>query len=275
MVPKEHGAWAMLLVPFAVGAAVSRQFGVAVPLFLIACLSLFMARYPLSLYWKGIGKRGRDEEGRRLLTWLAVYSLTGLAALALLVAITSRALIIPLAAPLVLLLPLHLYMQRRRVERSIWGQLMTIAGLAWVAPMSYYAAGGRFDSTAVVLWVLTFLYSGASVFYVKLKVRQRSAAGGGGRWEQARSLASYMVFVAAALILLVVLQATPLLAPLAFVPLFYKAASASLAPKAAKSIREIGFVELGHSILFTILLVAAYLLLPGNAALTGLPAVIQ
>lgn len=260
MIPREHGAWAMMLVPFAAGVAVAREFNVAVPLFLVACIALFMARYPLGLLWKNIGKR--QDSGRfKQTAWAALYLGIALGSLGLLFLLTGRLFLITLAAPVVLLLSVHLYLQRIRLGRSVGGQLVGIAALSWVAPMSYYVASGRFDSIAIVLWALTFLYSGASVFYVKMKVRQRTA-NADNRWQQARGLVLYLGLVSICLAGLVAVQAAPPLAAIAFVPLFYKSGSAAVFPRAAKSIKQIGFAELGHAILFVLLIVGSFLIVP-------------
>ena len=55
LVPREHGAWGMLLVPLATGAVVAarvRFHGLALALFVIVTVSLFWLRTPLEA-WLG------------------------------------------------------------------------------------------------------------------------------------------------------------------------------------------------------------------------------
>jgi len=50
VVPREHGAWGMLLVPLATGAVVAAKSainGSALALFIMAAMSLFWLRTPL------------------------------------------------------------------------------------------------------------------------------------------------------------------------------------------------------------------------------------
>ncbi|MBI4299863.1 MAG: YwiC-like family protein, partial [Chloroflexi bacterium] len=47
LIPKEHGAWAMLLVPFVIGAAVAGRWDLKVTLLLVSVLCLYVARNPL------------------------------------------------------------------------------------------------------------------------------------------------------------------------------------------------------------------------------------
>ncbi|WP_371932622.1 YwiC-like family protein [Bacillus carboniphilus] len=51
-IPKQHGAWAMLIVPFVLGMALSSFTWVHVPLFL-GWLFLYLASYPLLMLTKG------------------------------------------------------------------------------------------------------------------------------------------------------------------------------------------------------------------------------
>src|SRR5215469_13965192 len=55
VIPREHGAWGMLLVPLATGAIVAVQFAInplALTLFVIAALGLFWIRTPVEA-WMG------------------------------------------------------------------------------------------------------------------------------------------------------------------------------------------------------------------------------
>ena len=59
--PKEHGAWAMLYVPFVLGVTVAWQLSWAVLLLLLATSALFIARESLLVWWRA-QTRGRTTE---------------------------------------------------------------------------------------------------------------------------------------------------------------------------------------------------------------------
>lgn len=65
LVPKQHGAWAMLMLPFALGIAAGQPSWLHLPLF-IGWLLLYFATYPLLMAVKGKNKR-------YYLKWLAIY----------------------------------------------------------------------------------------------------------------------------------------------------------------------------------------------------------
>ena len=77
MITREHGTWAMLLVPLLVGLGLGERWSWALPLFALASLALFLARYPLSLVFRSYLGR-RTQSGRERL-WLALYSALALA----------------------------------------------------------------------------------------------------------------------------------------------------------------------------------------------------
>ena len=54
VIPREHGAWGMLLVPLATGAVAALHFSVnggALALFIVAAMSLFWLRTPVESWW--------------------------------------------------------------------------------------------------------------------------------------------------------------------------------------------------------------------------------
>src|SRR3990172_6015213 len=76
--PREHGAWAMLLIPLVVGLAVAGNWGWEGPLFLGACLALYAARQPITMLARGSSDTTASQRGTAL-TWLAVYLVLALA----------------------------------------------------------------------------------------------------------------------------------------------------------------------------------------------------
>lgn len=267
LLPREHGAWAMFLVPFAVGAGVAETVGWETLLLLLATLFLFAARYPASLLAKASARQPTGRlSPRRPFLWLAIYVGLGLLFGAPLLWPYGRWALLPLGALGLLFWALHLYLQGRRLERTAWGELLAIAGLSLAAPAAYYGSRGALDRTAFSLWLLTFLYSGSSVFYVKMTIQHLAAKARpstlAGRWALGRAAALYQGFLLVVATSLALGGSAPPLALVAFVPLTFKVARGVLLAPAAVSVRHIGFGEVGHAVLFTVLLLLAYRLGP-------------
>ena len=162
-------------------------------------------------------------------------------------------------AAVCLLISLH--MVRERLERTEFGELVGIAGLTLAAPGAYYAASGETGAGAFFLWLLCSLYFGASVFYVKMRVRHRALKPGaprGSLWPMGRSTALYCLLTVAMVLALVLARQIPVLSSAAFAPLALKCLLAIVRPAPGMTLRQVGIVELGHSALFGLLLALAY-----------------
>src|SRR5262247_2193878 len=76
--PKEHGAWAMLYVPFALGVAVAGRVNWPVLLLLLSATAAFISRESLLVYWRARARvRDAAEAGRALLIYLTLAAAFG------------------------------------------------------------------------------------------------------------------------------------------------------------------------------------------------------
>ncbi len=279
MLPREHGAWAMLLIPYLVGTIVAGWGGWTSFLLLLCVLLLFSGSRPLEVALQGSARPlrgvGADlkpalegnysnetiERRRRALTRLAAYlGLGSVAGILLLVPFHRWALVV-MGIVAGVALAAQLPLKRWRWDRSWPARLLSIAALSATGPAAYYAASGLLDRRAAAVWVLSFLYSGASVFYVRLifqpPARLKQRALGELRAEAGRQMAGYLGIALLALGILTALGWMPPLAPVVLLPTAVKAAWAWLRPKYRPTLKEAGLAEIGHSGLFALLAVAA------------------
>lgn len=260
--PKEHGSWAMLAVPLVLGLTVAPAWHWRILALVAAALAFFLLRYPLALLVK---TRKRATAGRAgFWAWAAVYG--GLAALSGGWLLLAHGLwwLLPMGLLGGLLVLFHLWLVARRQEMSLAGELAGIAGLALGAPMAYYAASGRLDGTALVLWLINTLYFGGTVFYIKLKVRQQPRLPAphrpGERLVKAKACLTYQAAALSLVVLLAALRWAPLLAPLAFVPVTVKVVRGAWQWQDRKSLSltRLGVAELVHSVAFSVLVIVAF-----------------
>ncbi len=169
----------MFLVALVVGIGVAGTVNGPVLLFGLTTMVLFLMRYPLSLVIKG---RQRSRTRPDAWRWVVIYAGLALGLGGALLVWSRLWGLLALGGVAGLLLTLYLWQVAHHAETSAVGELLGVAGLALGAPGAYAVGTGRFDSTALVLWVLNLLYFGGSVFYVRLRVREQSRRPAPGGW---------------------------------------------------------------------------------------------
>ncbi|MBI4346716.1 MAG: YwiC-like family protein [Elusimicrobia bacterium] len=169
MLPREHGSWALLLVPIALGAgAAGVRDGGAVALFTALALFGFLARVPLLALVDGTAPRA----GR----WLALYGGLAGAALALLLGLYGRWLILAFGVLALGAMAWTVRLTLARRQMSLANELVGVFGLSLGAPAAHYAATGSLGVEAWTLWALSALYLVGPVFHVKAAVAGHRAA---------------------------------------------------------------------------------------------------
>jgi hypothetical protein len=246
--PKEHGAWAMLYVPFVLGVAVAGRVNWPVFLLLLSATAVFVSRESLLVYWRARA-RGREaaDAGRALLLYLALAAAFG----SPLIFAFKLFWLIPLGLVGAALLLINGKQAVRMEERGTTGEIMAIVGLTTTAPAAYYAACGRWEMAAFRLWLLSALYMASSVFYIKLRVyrlnpRKQAAA---AAW---RSCAFYHSFLIVALPALIFGGGLGLFAFIAFAPAMVRTFWGMFAPKSRVNLTRAGILEIVYSLVFLI-----------------------
>jgi hypothetical protein len=261
--PKEHGSWAMLIVPLLVGFILAPTWHGRVLVLLVAAFGFFLARYPLAT----LVKTWRRKTNRAYLwRWTAIYGGVTVLSGAWLVFAQGLWWLLVMGIIGGALVCFHLWLVSRRQEMSVMGELSGILGLALGAPMAYYAASGQLDQTAALLWLVNVLYFGGTVFYIKLKVRYQprlpAPAQPAQRLLKAKACLAYQTIALTTLILLATLRLAPILTPLALVPATFKVLYGvwQWQDKRSLSLVRLGITEIIHAVVFTLLIIGAFTL---------------
>ncbi|MDO8670490.1 MAG: YwiC-like family protein [Dehalococcoidia bacterium] len=264
MFPKEHGGWAMLLIPYVIGLGVAARLGLESLLFLCGILLVFLASEPLSVIVKSLRVNSLGPISRRgaALRWFLLYlSLTGLATLPI-VLVYDRWWMVLFGVLGLSFLGLQGFIEARRMDRTIAGELVGAVGLSLSAPGVYYVTLGDLDATALLLWLLCALHMMGSVLYINMRLRQHLARGKcsdfSARLAIGRKVIVYLAVLLAVLVVLSLLGQVPILAIVAFVPFVYKVLRAILWLIPSFSFKRIGLLELAGSALFAGLLILSY-----------------
>jgi hypothetical protein len=123
-------------------------------------------------------------------------------------------------------------------------------------------AKGALDATAIALYLLNVLYFGGTVLYIKFKVREqpRLAAPPSlqARLWSGRASILYHAVVAAFVALFAAMNWLPALVPLAFILPMCKVIGGVLTKPERLNIRRLGFIELGFTFTFVLIILAAF-----------------
>ena len=171
--PQDHGSWVFILSPLLVGIFAGGDFTYATFNLIVAAMSAFMIRQPLTVAVKAYsGRRSKtDLDSARF--WVLVYgSISALALLGLI--LEGFGYILFLAVPGLPVFAWHLWLVSRRAERRQAGVEVIATGvLSLTAPAAYWIGIREYDSIGWWLWGFTWLQSAASIVYAYLRLSQR------------------------------------------------------------------------------------------------------
>ena len=188
---------------------------------------------------------------------LAIYLVASGIAASLLLLVYQRWTLVAFGAVASVALVIQLILRQHRLDRTWTSRLVAIAALSVTGPAAYYAATGMVDRRAMAVWVLAFLYSAASVFFVRMIYRpprkRRASEIAGGRTEAQRNMLIYLGVAALVVLGLSAAGWLPPLGPLALLPLAVKVGRATRRQEHQTSLKEIGLAELWHTALFALL----------------------
>lgn len=236
--PREHGAWGILLIPFATAVGVTGIFDFKVALLLASVLCFYIARtsylkgrlqwmgiligvsfgcaFPLVFFWQ--------------LWWLVAFGAVG--------------------APLAF----------RKTERSVTMQLLAVGGLTLTAPAAWYVATGALDARAWWLWLLNLLYFAGGVFYVKMHIaaaiRRQPFENLADRARHGAMVLAYHAGLVAVLLALASRGVIAFWVLLAYAPMVARAFAGVGRLEPVLRIKRLGWTEVTYSLVFAALLMA-------------------
>jgi hypothetical protein len=205
--PREHGAWGLLLQPFIAGAILAREWNWLLLPALGLTLFGFLLREPLTILARQrFVWRTENPQTRPALKWLAVEALGAALCLALLVPTLPVAPLAALTGLAATLTGIAVWMTILNKQRSVILQLISAAGLGTTALLAILACTGAIPAWAWPLWAVLTFHGAASI----LTVHQRLALKRTGGQPSPRT------YIAPALSLISALAAPVLAIPLAF-----------------------------------------------------------
>src|SRR5208283_5145500 len=263
LIPREHGAWGMLLVPLATGAIVGLPFGVDVgglTLFIVAAMSLFWLRTPVEA-WLGTSAIKAQTEQECAFVLRAIVGIGVLAAISIAMLLWNghnRGLLL-IGAVAVLAFATQALVKKLGRKGRMPAQVIGAVGLTSTAAGAYYVATGKLDHVALALWLANWLFAGDQIHFVQLRLRSSRAASINEKLQQGLSFFAGQVALIGILLATSRFGVLPTWIALAFVPVLFRGTLWFVRGRKPLDVHKLGFSELTQALVFGALLCAAFL----------------
>lgn len=263
VVPREHGAWGMLLVPLATGAAAGLMRGgqpLPLAIFTTAAMAVFWLRTPVES-WLGTTPLHAQSAAERRVVLVFILFLSAIAGLMLAALFwegRNRSLL-PLGAVAVLAFVVQAALKKLSRNLRMAAQVTGALGLTAAAPAAYMVVTGRFDSIAAGLWLANWLFAGDQIHFVQLRIHAARAAGWKEKLQRGRLFFAGQFAMLLALAVAARFSLLPWWTLAAFLPVLLRGMAWFQGPPEPLRVRQLGWSELSQSVIFGLLLVAAFL----------------
>jgi YwiC-like protein len=263
VIPREHGAWGMMLVPLATGAIVALPSGInagALTLFIVAAMSLFWLRTPIEA-WFGTSaiKAQTPQEGAFVLRAIIGISLLATASVAALLWTSSNRGLLIIGAIAALAFAAQAGVKRLGRSGRMPAQVIGAIGLTSTAAGAYYVAAGKLDNVALALWLANWLFAGNQIHFVQVRIRSSRAATLDEKLQQGLPFFAGQVVLIGAIFAACRFRLFPTAIALAFVPVLLRGTLWFVRGRQPLDVHKLGFSELSQALLFGALLSAAFL----------------
>ncbi|WP_171716985.1 YwiC-like family protein [Paenibacillus phytohabitans] len=232
-IPNQHGAWAMLVLPFLFGVAASRGQLIHIPLF-VCWLLIYLFSFPLL----------QGVKTRRFKRYAQPLKLYGILLLPLIIyLVAAEPVLLWFVLPLVPLFAVNLYYARTKNERALLNDISAIVAFCLIIyPVFYVGQGGSWQ-TVTELFVLAVLYFTGTALYVKTVIRERN---------------NIRFYYGSVLYHLLVAAAGLFLFPSLLVPLLILLLRAAILPKTGITAKRTGIIEIGFSVMLYVSVLVLY-----------------
>ena len=262
VLPREHGAWGILLVPLVTGAWIGFATGrgiLPLILFLTASLALFCLRTRVEA-WLGTSPLRAHSPAERWVVAHAIFIYASVAILAigwLLWREHADGLLL-VGGAAAMFFAVRVGLRKLGSRARLAAQLAGALGLTATAAGAYYVVTGVLDQRALILWAANWLFAANQIHFVQTRIHGARARGRSdklrsGRWFLAGEIVTAFLLAAAWR-----LGYLPGLAVLAFAPVLIRGVRWFFQSNAPLAIHRLGFTELAHALAFGVLFIAAY-----------------
>lgn len=163
LIPKQHGAWAMLIIPFALSMVAGGMTIWHLFLFL-GWFFLYLATFPLVMVF-------RKKKNKMYQRWSLIYGSIALISLIPILFIDWT--LVYFGLSMIPLFLVNIYFAMKNKERAFTNDLVAILSFCIGGLASYYLGSGNLGQAAWFIFVHSFLFFLGCTFYVKTMIREK------------------------------------------------------------------------------------------------------
>jgi hypothetical protein len=161
--PKQHGAWAMTIIPFWLGVINGGFMWQHIPFF-IGWLLLYLATYPMLLLFK-------KKKISFYAKWTAIYMIPAL--LFLLVPLVTMPSIIYFGLLMIPFFIINAYYTSQNKDRALMNDFSAIGAFSLAGLASSYLGQGQVTAGAILVFSVSIFFFVGCTFYVKTMIREK------------------------------------------------------------------------------------------------------
>jgi hypothetical protein len=263
IVPREHGAWGLLLVPLFTGvvAGFASEHRIwPLLLFTVAALSLFWLRTPVESFIGAGSLTANTKEERRTARVAAVLLATvATACLTDLMWKEQDLWLLLLGGAAAFALLVQSFLRSRGRSWRMAAQMAGAIGLTCTAPAAYYIGTGRLNERAFILWVANWIFAGNQIHFVQLRIHSARASNFGEKFARGKLFLLAQPVFFAALVIASFWRVLPPLVIVAFVPALVRGTLWFFRKPEPLDVRSLGWSEMRHGLVFGVLLAVAFI----------------
>lgn len=258
MITREHGSWAVLLIPMIIGCTYAGSITFNVLFLLLSSLGIFMSYVPLQiLLRKQFGKNVPPPQAEAAKFWAVVYLAAGMVFLLPLL-FQQLWLLLPIGGIGILTFFINFFLLRKGQRSSVLSDFIAVCGLTLSGPSTYYILTASLDMNAFVIWSLNVLFFGCSVFYVQMKIRATGLKKNDWGFLDKISIGKWniiyhgAVFVILNIMVFYHLTISTILA--AYIPMMVHSLYGTMRLQKKTKFKNLGFGLLTHSLVFGLII---------------------
>ncbi len=262
--PKQHGAWAMVILSGLISFFAVWNFNWLAFFLFFAALLVFAAHHNFSQNIKNLRRKKSLDFNQIAFGMLLTIFGVSIGIFVMFRNLPTLWIFGVIAASLFFVHFLLIYFNK---EMTLFGEIVGVVGLTLTSPMLIYALLEICDERLYGLWFLNIAYFSSAIFYVKLKVRiQPTAEKSASFWKKINigwQVLVHLILTISMILWFILADILPDFSLMAIAPMAGKTVEGifTMQDKKSLDIRKLGFSELRHSIGFAILVILSYQIL--------------